>query len=335
MMTSIENLLNTLVEKFSIASWGYSESAGAETYPQFRKWLDDNLHGSLSYLEDHRAELRESLSYFYPEFKSSIVFAFSYAHVAQFLEEHYKTSKSNGLKIASYSCAFDGIDYHHYIKNILIKIGKSLQKEIEGLDFRISLDVHPILERDLAVRSGLGWFGKNSMFISKSHGSFLMLGIILLSESLELPIKNRVLDHCGTCDRCIRFCPTKAIQSNRTIDASKCISTYTIEQFNDLEAPPKGFEDGAGEIFGCDICQTICPWNKKLLSLQREHQIELPSVLNRLVTEDLDLLVPWIDSMSNREYRRVFKGTALERTGRVGLLKNMLFWKEKAYISRP
>lgn len=130
---SIEKLLNNFQESGEFSQWGYSELASAKTYEYYKKWIDNDLNGPLSYLEGDRGIKRESLLSFYPQFKSSLVFTFSYAEVAKFLNTFYKTKQSNGLKIASYAVAFEGIDYHHYIRDKLIKIYESLANEIRDL----------------------------------------------------------------------------------------------------------------------------------------------------------------------------------------------------------
>ena len=202
-----------------------------------------------------------------------------------------------------------------------------------NLEAKFSLDTQPILERDLAYRAGLGWFGKNSMFINKSKGSFFIIGSLLLSEKLPLSKLKNEVDHCGQCTACIDSCPTQAIDpKTRTILTQKCISTYTIELFKDGTTPPIGFIPGASEIFGCDICQDVCPWNKRVfrnyskINNFKEHEFskEKESLISGFfLKKPLEEIIKKLKGMSNRGFKKQFKGTPIERTGRVGLLKNL------------
>jgi epoxyqueuosine reductase len=209
----------------------------------------------------------------------------------------------------------------------LNEIGEKLKIDLPELEYKISLDVHPVLERDLAYRSGLGWFGKNSMLINQENGSYTLIGSLLLNQKLELPIKSPASDHCGTCTRCIDACPTNAIDGDmRVIESKKCISTFTIEQFKDGPAP-SGFPVETKEVFGCDICQEVCPWNNKPLAkaIPEESASELVKFFNR----DIQTIHDDISAMSNNAYKRFFKGTSFERSGKRGLLKNL-----KLYLSQ-
>ena len=187
-----------------------------------------------------------------------------------------------------------------------------------NVKYHIAVDTWPILERDFAYQAGLGWFGKNSMILSRNYGSYFMLGMLLLDSKLDLAKKELSPDHCGKCRACIDACPTNAIiEDKRTLDAEKCISTFTIEHFKDVPAP-KGYKN-SDYIFGCDICQDVCPWSKK--SLLPFDKAKNNSNLKQKI-EDKELR-SYLESISNREFRRVFKNTPLERTGRLGLLKNL------------
>ena len=288
-----------------IIEWGYIMSSKPESWTHYEKWIDNNYHGPLKYMADERKDLRASLNNFYPEFKSALVFLFDYTSTAK------KNQNDQNYKFAAYTKGFDGIDYHYWIKDKLEKIAKDLGIE----NYKLSIDAQPVLERDLAFRAGLGWFGKNSMLINQKKGSFFLISSILLDQELNLSTKTLETDHCGNCTRCIVACPTDAIVSDRVIDANKCISTFTIETFKEAE-PPKGYPTARGEIFGCDICQEVCPWNSKPLlnSVSDNKEVHFEEIF-----QNTDL-----NQISNREFKRIFKGTSLERTGRVGLLKNII-----------
>ena len=257
----------------------------------------------------------------YSDCRSVLVFLFSYIDQKKSL-----TKLASESKIASYTLGFEGVDYHHWVSEKLNTIGESLQDQIKGLDFKISLDIHPVLERDLAYRAGLGWFGKNSMLISQEKGSYTIIGSLLLNKELEIETRKTVTDHCGNCTRCLDACPTGAILDNKTIDSNKCISTFTIELFKDAPAP-EGYPVESGEIFGCDICQEVCPWNNKPLALSSGQQSDnkLVDFFNRSVREIYDD----IEGMSNNDYKRFFMGTSFVRSGKRGLLKNL-----KPYLTK-
>ena len=302
-MQSLLNLKVKNLQDHQIVDWAYTEEDTPITLESYREWIEKGLHGPLGYLSDHRKDLRSSISSFYPEFQSALVFLFDYTAAAK------SNIEKKDYKFAAYTKGFDGVDYHHWIRARLDEIKESL--EIDNCTF--SIDAQPVLERDLAFRAGLGWFGKNSMLINKTHGSYFLISSILLDKKLNLDKKGIEADHCGSCTRCVEACPTDAILGSRSIDAAKCISTFTIEQFKEVD-PPAGYPTDRGEIFGCDICQDVCPWNNKPLL---RSEVGDTAVFEKKI-KGLDLT-----SISNREFKRIFKGTSLERTGRVGILKNL------------
>jgi epoxyqueuosine reductase len=311
-----QELLNSL----GVLDWGYTEDPLPTSFKQFESWVQNADHSPLGYLADERKNLRSDLRLVYPEFKSAIVFLFSYQAAKKWLLDHDEHS------IASYALGFGGSDYHYEIKDRLNKIFETLKLENPRLERFVALDTQPILERDLAYRSGLGWFGKNSMLINQKEGSYFLIGSLLLNQKLEMETKKADIDHCGQCTACIDACPTNAIDvGTRTIVASRCISTYTIEIFKDAPAPI-GYDKSRGEIFGCDICQDVCPWNRK--PLQR-----VIGMLN--LKENFNFLKEWFFEMpkeklhemigkeSNRGLKKKLLGTAFDRPGREGWLKNL------------
>lgn len=337
-MSSHPILNSNNLKQYGITDFSSSIQSIPSTLDRYNKWVQDDKHLPLMYLEGHRQDLRQDLKTYFPEFEQSVTFLFSYAKTWRGLRSFYKNNKlSNGLKISSYVLGFGGVDYHHIVKKHLEEISLKLQEIDPELLVKLSLDIHPVLERDMAVRSGLGWFGKNSMFISKTHGSFTILGSILLSKKIldqqESPIE---VDHCGQCSRCIEACPTDAIDKNsRTLIASKCISTFTIEMFKDTQAP-EGMEKAEGEIFGCDICQDVCPFNLRLirqntipeLSLEELEQGENGTLFNYFLKRPIGEIISSIKNLSNRRYQKDFYFSSLSRTGRVGMLKNLFFYKK-------
>ena len=328
----IDEILHSL-KSDHLCDWGYVEGALPSSYSQYQAWVEKGHHTPLGYMADHRKELRENLKNYYSDFQSALVFLFSYAPEKKAQDQFYQKPESNGLKIASYALSFGAEDYHHVIQDELNQIGSQLKEKREGLEFKQALDIHPVLDRDLAFRAGLGWFGKNSMLISRKEGSFVMIGSILLNQKFELSVPEVETDHCGSCRACIDACPTLAIgEETRQIEASRCISTFTIETFKPARAIAGHVENGSGEIFGCDICQDVCPWNRRPLKVSRNVDWPSSSTANKIsdlfLRPDPEKIVRALKNMSKREYKRTFKGTALERTGRDGLIKNIeLFTK--------
>jgi epoxyqueuosine reductase len=318
-MTKSNLISKELLEEIGAIDFAYTEDPHATTFDIYSSWVKDGHHGPLGYLSDERKEKRKSLKEVYPSFESALVFIFPYINEKKLLSQ-----MESELKMASYAFAFDGEDYHFVLKEKMAMVLDSLRGQgikCEGLD---AIDTKPILERDLAMRAGLGWVGKNSMLINREYGSYFMIASLLLDTKLDLELKELEVDHCGNCTKCIDACPTDCILDNRTIEASKCISTFTIEMFKDCDAPV-GFEQ-ADYFFGCDICQDVCPWNKKPLDEVEllESASERQSFFNEFfLSKDKNQIVEKLESMSNKEYQRVFKGTSLQRTGRVGLLKNL------------
>lgn len=308
-MNSLLNISIEELQKDQIIDWSYTEKLDAISFNHYLNWIEKKLHGDLNYLSDHRKALRKSLNEFFPEAKSALVFLFSYQNAAK------SNIENKDQKIASYVKGFEGIDYHYWIKDKLINIAYKLNLN----NYKLSIDMQPVLERDLAYRSGLGWFGKNSMLINKEHGSFFIIASIIIDKKFNLRSKDLETDHCGTCTRCIDACPTNAIIDNKILDSKKCISHFTIELFKDTPRPEE-FSESREEIFGCDVCQTVCPWNNKPL---KKVDSKIKNGILEFFNQDIKFIKSELESMSNREFKRKFKGTPLERTGRVGLLKNI------------
>jgi epoxyqueuosine reductase len=323
-------LKKDFLEPLGVHDWGMTTQAESVSYPEYRNAIEKKMHLPLSYLEGEKAEKRQSLQKYFPEFQTSISFVFPYWDQRQIDLEQDEL-----LPIASYVKAYEGQDYHIWIREKLNLIIAEMKKTFPHGIFKISLDTQPILERDLAYRSGLGWFGKNSMLINRHYGSYFILASIMIDQKLDLHPRKLDLDHCGQCNACVEACPTNAIDGElRTLIASQCIATYTIEQFKDSDPAPKGMEKSRGEIFGCDICQDVCPWNKKKLkSVSNNSNVYLDdSRFNKFNKHNLVNVIEWIENMSNRAYQKYFKNTPLERTGRIGMLKNLKFYKNLSIL---
>lgn len=313
-------IADELLRELGIVDWGYTEESVPRSFERFSEWLKAGNNGPLNYLSGVKENRRSDLRIQYPPFQSALTFLFSYRPAKKWLLENERH------EIAAYALGFGGEDYHPVIRKRLRKILATLVEAQPDLEAALSVDTEAVMERDLALRAGLGWFGKNSMLINRQEGSYFIIGSILLNKKLDLPVKPPVADHCGQCRACVEACPTLAIdEETRTVKADRCISTFTIEIMKDV-APPAGMENSRGEIFGCDICQDVCPWNAKPLtrtpaSLSLE---KFPSV-GRLFASPPEKLLEYFESQTGRGVKKELEGTALSRPGKRGWIKNLKF----------
>lgn len=321
---------NELLKKWGIVDFGFTSESTPRSLDSYNQWVSDEKHLPLTYLEGERKDKRQSIKEHWPLFQSAVVFIFSYHESHQKLQNLYQQDSNwNGLKLASYTLGFEGEDYHYLIKDRLIEIGELLKSLYPNLEYKLTLDTHPVLERDLAMRTGLGWFGKNSMLINTEHGSFFIIGSLLLNQDLKQLERKIEMDHCGQCTRCIDACPTQAIDpKTRTIVAQDCISTFTIEQFKLDTVPSKKMTLKEGTLFGCDICQDVCPWNKRVDRKNHNddssfHHSQQKNILDFFLLRDKETLAQDLESMSEGEFKRKFAKTSFERSGRRGVLKNI------------
>lgn len=267
----------------------------------FEHWLAQGRHGTMGYLAEERARVRRAdPRAILPECKSILVLA-----------TPYSPSRDEGIRdrgqIASYAW---GEDYHEVLPTRMKELVQFIEEQVGGpMANRGYTDTGPILERDLAQRAGIGWIGKNTCLIHPQHGSYFLLSEILLDLELE-PDAPFVTDHCGTCRRCIEACPTDCILPDRTLDARRCISYLTIEL---KEAIPPELRAKLGSwVFGCDICQQVCPWNR----FAGEGDASFGSA-NPLPSLTEDLIV------SAREFNQRFKRSPVKRAKRRGYLRNV------------
>lgn len=217
-------------------------------------------------------------------------------------------------KISKYAY---GEDYHFVVKDKLHELINWMRSEIGEVNGRAFVDSAPVLERAWAVKSGLGWIGKNGNVIHKGAGSFHFLSELIIDLPLEYD--SPVTDHCGTCTACIDACPTEAIVSPKIVDGSKCISYFTIELKEEIPSVMKGTFDNW--MFGCDVCQDVCPWNR-FASPHTEKRFEpKPELLNMQKTE-------W-EEITEDVFKRIFKNSPVKRTKYNGLKRNIDFIKKK------
>ena len=229
--------------------------AGVEPSPHrdhFRRWLDEGRAGTMDYLAARFAE-RTDLSTYFPGVRSAICVAMNY-HVP--LEELPQADRANHGRVARYAL---GDDYHTLIKGRLHHLADWIRQAAPHAQTRCAVDTAPILERELAARAAIGWVGKNTCIIHPKIGSWIFLGEVL--TTLDLPPDEPLTDHCGTCRRCTDACPTDALSTPYQLDARRCISYLTIEHRGEIAAdllPQLG-----DWLYGCDICQEVCPWNHR------------------------------------------------------------------------
>jgi epoxyqueuosine reductase len=270
-------------------------------YKTFEEWLNAGRHGTMNYLAEERSRIRRAdPKQILPECKSILVLAMPYS-------EFTRSVQKSEFRIASYAL---GDDYHDIIPPRLQQLVTFIEEQVgHPISNRYYTDTGPILERELAQRAGLGWIGKNSMLINPKAGSTFFLAEILLGVELE-PDDTLITDHCGTCTRCIEACPTQCILPTRTIDARRCISYLTIELKEDIPEELRPLMQNW--IFGCDICQQVCPWNR--FSSQTDSAFE-PKIPFPVLTSDL-LLTPV-------EFNQRFKKSPIKRAKRRGYLRNL------------
>jgi epoxyqueuosine reductase len=262
-----------------------------ESKSGFESWLSNGYQGEMSYLERNK-EKRYDPSLLVEGAKSVISFAFNYFPKEQQSKETYQ--------IAKYAY---GKDYHIVLKDKLHKLLKALQEIDSSINGRAFADSAPVLERAWAVESGLGWIGKHSLLILSKAGSYFFLCELIVNVALEYDTPFLV-NSCGNCTKCIDACPTKAIESKGLVNATKCISYLTIEKKGEI---PKGTLDTSSFIFGCDVCQDVCPWNK-FAKPHNEADFMINPTLQSMNKKEFE-------ELTIEEFKKLAKDSPLERAG--------------------
>lgn len=294
-------LIKQKAEKFGFQSCGISKAEFLEEEaPRLEAWLNKGYHGEMKYMENH-FDKRLNPTLLVDGAKSVISLSYNYF-------PKVKIDEINNFKISKYAY---GEDYHEVIKDILKNMVAELQEEIGEFGFRVFVDSAPVLEKAWARKSGLGWVGKNANLITKKHGSFYFLAEIICDLELEYDLA--VTDHCGSCRACIDACPTQAIVSDRIVDGSKCISYATIELKNEIPDYFNGKMDDW--IFGCDVCQDVCPWNRFSAPTLQEKFAPNFQKLNFRKNE-------WKE-LTQELFSEIFKKSAVKRTKFSGLMRNI------------
>lgn len=303
MKTQRTIIIKKAAERAGFMACGISKAGFLEEEaPRLENFLRKNYQGEMHYLENH-FDKRLDPSLLVPGAKSVISLLYNY------FPENPQPNES-GFHLAKY--AF-GKDYHIEIKKILADMVVEVQETLGNFDYRIFVDSAPVLEKAWAAKSGLGWVSKNGNLLARGHGSFFFLAEIICD--LELETDAPTTDHCGTCRKCIDACPTGAIVSEKVVDGSRCISYATIELKDSL---PSSFEHKMDDwIFGCDICQDVCPWNRFSKPSRAEWQKPNPKLL-QMDRQD------WTE-LSQETFSEIFQKSAVKRTKYTGLMRNIQF----------
>lgn len=295
-------LIKAEAKRLGFLSCGISRAGFLEEEaPRLERWLKAGMHGEMGWMENH-FDKRLDPTLLVPGAKSVVSLLLNYYPAEQQPESTYQVSKY----------AY-GEDYHRVIKDRLRELLHVIRTEIGEVEGRAFVDSAPVLDKAWAARSGLGWMGKHSNLLTREVGSYYFIAELILD--LELPPDAPVTDHCGTCTACIDACPTQAITEPYVVDGSKCISYYTIELKSEIPASASGQWDDW--IFGCDICQDVCPWNR-FATPHSEPRFNPRPELMEMTRAD------W-EELTEEVFRQVFPKSAVKRTKFSGLKRNIAF----------
>ncbi|WP_396162621.1 tRNA epoxyqueuosine(34) reductase QueG [Flavobacterium sp.] len=292
-------------KRLGFLSCGISKAGFLEDEaPRLENWLSNNMNGQMSYMENH-FDKRLNPTLLVDDAKSVISLLLNYYPSELQNQDSYKISKY----------AY-GQDYHNVIKKKLKELLHFIQTKIGEVSGRAFVDSAPVLDKAWAAKSGLGWIGKNSNLITQKVGSFYFIAELIID--LELDYDTPTTDHCGSCTACLDACPTEAIVAPYVVDGSKCISYFTIELKDNLPQEMKGkFDDW---MFGCDVCQDVCPWNR-FSKPHNEPLFQANSDILNFSKSD------W-EEITMDTFQKVFKNSAVKRTKYEGLLRNINFLKK-------
>lgn len=298
MKEPLESRLKVEARSLGFTLIGIAPATEADSFIRFEEWLSHGYDGEMAYLRQ-QADARRHPRAVLASVRSVVMLGFEYY-------DGESVTLDSG-QVAKYA---RGPDYHQLIRDRLNVLADWLRREVPDCQTRGVVDTAPLLERDFARRAGLGWFGKNTMLINKHRGSYFFLAALLTDLALT-PDQPHTASHCGTCTACLNACPTEAFPEPGVLDARKCISYLTIELRSTM---PVELREGVGEwLFGCDVCQDVCPWNRKVGS----EPVPFPTNPALASLNPVELL-----GLSDAEFRQRFRGTVFFRTKRSGLLRN-------------
>ena len=312
-ISDIKTVVKRAAEEAGFDLAGIAPAADAAELEHFPTWIADGRAGEMKYMEarDEEGNLkRSSLSRVAPWARSVVVCAVNYNTDHPYSTQVHDTSRG---WISRY--AWGREDYHDAVLRRLKQVEAALQQAVpdseSSMVTRSYVDTGPVVERVFAKYAGVGWIGKNTCIINQKKGSWLFLGVILTSLELEADLP--APDRCGTCTRCIDACPTDALLAPYQLDSNKCISYLTIEKRGSI---PEEIRAGIGQqIFGCDICQDVCPWNRRAPASTAPEFEPRPGLVNPALA--------WLAEMSAEEFRDAFRGSAIRRTKRSGMRRNV------------
>ncbi len=305
--TKHTQLIKSEAKRLGFLSCGVSKAGFLEEEaPRLEKWLKQNMHGEMQYMENH-FDKRLDPTKLVEGSKSVISLLLNY-YPSESQKDH------QAPKISKYAY---GTDYHFVIKDKLKQLLQYIQEEIGDVHGRAFVDSAPVLDKAWAAKSGLGWIGKNSNLLTQQVGSFYFIAELIVD--LELEYDTPVTDHCGTCTACIDACPTQAIVDPYVVDGSKCISYFTIELKEEIPASHKGQFDNW--MFGCDVCQDVCPWNR----FSKPHNEPLFNPKPEL----LEMTKKDWEEITQEVFSKVFQKSAVKRTKFSGLNRNIKFLKDE------
>jgi epoxyqueuosine reductase len=299
------HLIKAEAQRLGFLACGISKAGFLEAEaPRLERWLKSGMHGEMGYMENH-FDKRLDPTKLVPGAKSVVSLLLNY-----FPENEQDPGT---YQISKYAY---GEDYHRVIKDKLKELLECIRTEIGEVGGRAFVDSAPVLDKAWAAKSGLGWIGKNSNLLNKKTGSFFFVAELIID--LELPADGPVTDHCGTCTACIDACPTDAIVKPYVVDGSRCISYFTIELKNEIPATFSG--EWKDWIFGCDICQDVCPWNRFSIPHQEPRFRPDPEMLSMDRRE-------W-EEITEAVFSHFFSKSALKRTKYNGLNRNIRFLQD-------
>jgi len=308
---------HTIYIKKMAAEMGFDYCGIAKAEPlhddarRLEQWLKKGFHGKMQFMENH-FDLRTNPALLVPDAKSVITLMINY----------YPTRQQNqdSPKISKYAY---GKDYHEVIRQKLKQLLLRMQESIGEINGRGFVDSAPVLERTWAVKSGLGWIGRNGNLLTKQSGSFFFIATLIVDLPLEYddPFAK---DYCGNCNKCVESCPTQAILPDKTIDGSSCIAYFTIE-LKDALLPENMKDKFNNWMFGCDVCQDICPWNRFSKPTSEKEWEPIPEILNFSTRE-------W-EALSEINFKTIFKNSPLKRTKWKGIQRNLKFLQNSSIIT--